>query len=315
MTSNNYELYLNRSSLAFPVSLVYLIFGLIGAPITLMLLRSTSRLFKKPTGSHLTICLGILIFDFMTSCVLIIIGLSYLIDGTALPLNKWYCSVNDIFYVGGVFLSIWYVGLMSFERGLLIIHGISLPSKVWVTIMLLELAFFLVINFICVAHDDIKLVKLGVYCMAAPEKVFGKVILYSYFGLMCLSVLATIYSYIGIAIVLRKRALDLYYSLNIDKDIALKRANRTISKVLALLASYLLLNGIEIINIATEIITENDRSPIADFASICLLNLNPIFNSILLIQLHDSVKASLVETYPLLSKLSTSADFSERNTT
>ncbi|KXN68000.1 hypothetical protein CONCODRAFT_9858 [Conidiobolus coronatus NRRL 28638] len=315
MTTNNYQLYLERSFLALPVAIVYLVFGLIGAPITFMLLRSTSRLFRTSTGPHLTICLGILLFDFTTSCVFIAMGLSYIIDGTVLALNKWYCSINDIFYVGCLFLSIWYVGLMSFERGLLIIHGISLPSKVWITIMMLELAFFLTINFICVARDDIKLVALGVYCMAAPEKAFGKVILYSYFTLMLLSVLATIYSYIGIAIVLRKRALDLYYSLNIDKDIALKRANRTIFKVLALLASYLVLNGIEIINIATEIITEVDRSPIADFTSICLLNINPIFNSILLITLHDSVRASLVETYPLLSKFSTVAEFSERNTT
>jgi hypothetical protein len=296
------------------MAVAFLIFGLIGAPITLMLLRSTLKLFKRQTGPHMTICLGILIFDFTTACIFIVMGLSYIIDGEALPLSKWYCNFNDLIYVGGTFLSIWYVGLMSFERGLQIIHGISLSKNIWIAIMLAELLYFLVINIICFINDDVRLVHLGIYCMAAPEKTFGKVILYSYFILSCASVLITIYSYIGIAIILRKRALELYYTLNIDKEIALKRANRTITKVLVLLLSYLILNGLETINVMIEIITEMNRSPLSDFISNCLLNLNPIFNSILLIQLHDSVKASLVETYPLLSKISYITEFTERNT-
>jgi hypothetical protein len=262
----------------------------------------------------MTICLGILLFDFATACIFIVMGLSYLIDGEALPLSRWYCNFNDLIYAGGILLSIWYVGLMNFERGLKIIHGISLSKNVWIAIMVAELLYFLVINIICFVNNDIRLVHLGIYCMAAPERAFGKVILCSYFILLFASVLITIYSYIGITIILRKRAIELYYTLNIDKEIAIRRANRTTIKVLVLLLSYLILNGLETINMMIEVITGLNRNPVSDFISNCLLNLNPIFNSILLIQLHDPVKASFIETYPLLSKITYITELTERNT-
>jgi hypothetical protein len=85
-----------------------------------------------------------------------------------------------------------------------------------------------------------------------------------------------------------------------DKETTLYQANRAIVKVLFLLFIYILSNGVEFFNFLIEVITGVARPGINDFISTNLTQLGPIVNSIILVQFHDSVKLSLLESFPFL---------------
>jgi hypothetical protein len=303
MEENNIELYNNRPIYYNGARAAYLTFGCLSLPFTFMLLFSSIKLFRQHNHPHYKICLGILICDFISSISYLLISVSAFIDGTYLPTHAWYCNLIDLLYIGGAYLSLWFVGLMSFERGLLIIHRISPSNTVWVIIMIVEVCYFLVVNFISIGYNQMGLAHIGVYCMSTPQFYTGYITLISYFAMMLGSVLVTIYSYVGIAIIQRRRAWKDIRELNLDKKATLIRANRVIIKVLMLLFLFLLANGLEIVLVGMEIITGVTRSILSDYISVWLLSLNPIINSLILIQFHENVKASLFDTFPIFYRI------------
>ncbi|KXN68001.1 hypothetical protein CONCODRAFT_9859 [Conidiobolus coronatus NRRL 28638] len=147
--------------------------------------------------------------------------------------------------------------------------------------------------------------------MSSPQFYTGYITLISYFALMLGSVIITIYSYIGIAIVQRRRAWKDIQELNLDKKSTLVRANRVIFKVIMLLVLFLIANGLEIVLVGIEIITGQTRSILSDYISVWLLSLNPIINSLILIQFHENVKSSLFETFPVLYKITGSLNMGD----
>ncbi|KXN65059.1 hypothetical protein CONCODRAFT_13489 [Conidiobolus coronatus NRRL 28638] len=230
-------------------------------------------------------------------------GIAAIINGEYLPTHAWFCGFIDIFFVGGTYLSTWYVALMSLERSLLIIHNIHLATWLWISIMIFELVMFLIFNIISISLNQISLADLAVYCMTTPDFHIGYITNTTYFVMMCLCLLAVLYSYLGIAAIQRKRAWKDIRDLNMSKDEALKQANKVIGKVFFLLFIYMACNFTEILNTVYELITGETRSSVADFASTVMLTINPVANCIILIQLHDPIKVSLLKTYPTLSKI------------
>ncbi|KXN65058.1 hypothetical protein CONCODRAFT_13488 [Conidiobolus coronatus NRRL 28638] len=207
------------------------------------------------------------------------------------------------FYVGGSYTSIWCVSVMALERGLLIIHKIYLPLWFWIGIMMLELALFLAFNFTSIFRNQMGLVELAIYCMSTPNFPIGYITINLYFVMMILCLVTVLYSYLGIIIVQRRKAWNDIRELNMSKDETLKQANKIIGKVLFLLFLFLACNLTEILNTVYELITRKTRSSAADFASIVMLNISPIANCIILIQFHDTIKTSLLESCPILSKV------------
>jgi hypothetical protein len=230
-------------------------------------------------------------------------GIAAIVDGEYLATQFWFCGFIDIIFVGGTYLSTWYVALMSLERSLLIIHNIHLPTWVWISIMVFELVIFLIFNIISISLNQISLADLAIYCMTTPDFPIGYVTNTAYFVMMCLCLITVLYSYLGIAAVQRQRAWRDIRDLNLSKDETLKQANKVIRKVFFLLFIFLVCNLTEIINTVCELITGEKRIPAADFTSIVMLNINPIANCIILILLHDPIKISLLETYPSLSRV------------
>jgi hypothetical protein len=230
-------------------------------------------------------------------------GIAANINGEYLPTHSWFCGFLDIVYSGGTYLSIWYVALLSLERGLLIIHKIHLPIWIWISIMISEFIIFLVFNLISVSLDQVGLAELAIYCMATPDYSIGYITVMLYFVMMCLCLLTILYSYVGIAIIQRRRAWNDIRELNMDKNETLKQANKIIGKVFFLLFLFLACNLTEIINSIIELVTDVTRSSAADFSSIIMLNINPIANCIVLIQFHQSIKLSLLESYPILANI------------
>jgi hypothetical protein len=95
--------------------------------------------------------------------------------------------------------------LLSLERGLLIIHRISLPFTIWLFILILELGLFLSINSIAIGESQVGLANLGTYRFATFDFNLGSIATYIYYTLMLLSIVIKIYSYIDIAVIQRKR--------------------------------------------------------------------------------------------------------------
>jgi hypothetical protein len=298
--STNIKIYQNRTQLYYILSYIYIIDGLIGSIFTLLILYSSFKLFLITKNPHLKICFWILVIDFVLSATIVFMGAIANIRGEYISSSQWFCGLNDVFYIGGYYLSGWFVALMSLERGLLIIHKISIPNWLWYLTMWIETIGFLIVNLIQIFQNQMGLAELGIYCMSTPEYPTGLLTLNWYFVMMCFSLFVTIYSYLGIAIVQRRRAWKDIQELNMSKDQALNQANKIIRKVLLLLSLYLMCNFTEFINTVLELITGETRTALADFISINMLNLNPAINCIILIQFHDKVKIDLVETYPFL---------------
>jgi hypothetical protein len=308
MTFDNYITYINRPYLTEPLKYLSLGFGLIGLSLNLIIIISLKQLVQKRINSHLLICIAILVIDIILCLSNIIIGISGLLNDQYIVFNEWFCNLQLLLYIGGNYISVWYVGLLSLERGLLIIHQISLPRTFWLVVMGIELLIFLVINIIAITNNKVGLATLAVYCVIKYDLDLGQVATYLYFSLIVLSVLITIYSYIGIAIVQRRRAWKDIRELNLDKDDTLKGANRTIIKVLALLALYLITNGCDMVNSAIEIAFNIERTIQTNFVAICLLNCNPIVNSIVLVQFHESVKLAVLKFYPFIGNFISKGD-------
>ncbi|KXN67604.1 hypothetical protein CONCODRAFT_10295 [Conidiobolus coronatus NRRL 28638] len=301
MEENNTSLEV-KSNLVEPLKFLSLIFGIIGLSLTLIILISLKNLINRTIGSHLLICLAILMIDTILCLSNIIFGLTGIINDQYIVNNRWFCDFVLLIYIGGNYISIWYVGLLSLERGLLVIHNIKLPKVFWLTIISCELLLFLIINIIAITNNKVGVATLALYCSILHNLEFGLIITYIYFSLLVISVLITIYSYIGIAITQRRRAWKDIRELNLDKDETLKSANRTITRVLALLILYLITNGCDLVNSLIEISSGIERSTTANFVAILLLNCNPIVNSIVLVQFHETVKLALVKSYPCIGK-------------
>ncbi|KXN67603.1 hypothetical protein CONCODRAFT_10294 [Conidiobolus coronatus NRRL 28638] len=301
MLEENISIYHSKPYLSEYLKYLNLIFGLIGLSLTLVILISIRQILRKSIGSHLLICFGILIVDITLSLGNIILGLAGLVDDKYIVYNQWFCGFVDLVFVGGGYVSIWYVGLLSLERGLLIIHGISLPSALWLFMLIVELGLFLSINLIAISENQVGLANLGTYCFATFDFYLGSIATYIYYTLMVLSIIITIYSYIGIAVIQRKRAWQDIENLHLNKDETLHSANKIIFKVLALLILYLGANLLEAVIQTIEITTGEVRSSELDFTSILLTNCNPIVNSIVLVQFHEPVKLALLVKYPILA--------------
>jgi hypothetical protein len=189
---------------------------------------------------------------------------------------------------------------MSLERELLIIYNIKLPDLFWLGLMICELLYFSIITIIATSWGQTGLINLAYTCMVTPNFELGVIATYSYFILFAINFICMLYCYIGIAIKIRFNAWKNIRELNLNKEVTLREANRTILKVLFLLLIYILSNGFEFFIFLIEIITGVTRPGINDFISTNLILLGPIVNSIILVQFHDSVKLSLLENFPFL---------------
>ncbi|KXN64679.1 hypothetical protein CONCODRAFT_14125 [Conidiobolus coronatus NRRL 28638] len=303
MSLKDIKIYKARGLLYRINSYIFIIEGSIGVIFSLLVLHSSLRVFKKCRSPHLKISFAILILDFILCLVMIVMGISANVNGKYLATHTWFCGFVDIFYIGSTYISIWYVALMSLERGLLIIHKISFPLWLWIAIMISEVMIFLVLNIFSISFNQMGLAELAIYCISTPDRPTGYITIIWYFAMMCINLLIVTYSYTGIAIMQRRRAWKDIRELNMDKNDTLRRANSIIKKVLFLLFLFLACNMLEIINTVIELSTSKARSAAADFASIMMLNCNPIINCIILIQFHESIKISLIETYPILAKI------------
>jgi hypothetical protein len=260
------------------------------------------------------ISLAILILDFIAACSFISIGILSSIDGYYLPMHQLLCDFNSIIYLGSVYLSSWFVGLVSLERGLLIIHSIKLSPNFWIITMLIEVLYFLVCNLVVIGIGQMELVTLALYCLGSPDTWFGTLTIISYAIMMWLSFCFVIYSYIGIAITMRRRTWKEIRELNRDPKQALEENNKVIVRVLVLLMLYLSTNTLELFNTTRELITGVPRTAYLDLISTTLNNISPIINSMLLIQLHEKVRESLIKMFPFLRRfLLKSLDTKEAN--
>jgi hypothetical protein len=300
MNLKDLQVYNTRGSLYYALSYLFIIQGAFGIIITALVLHTSIRVFLKTKNPNLKISFAILVTDLIFSIMLVTLGISAFINGNYLATNSWYCGLVDILYMGTNYISIWYVALMSLDRGLLIIHKINLPMKFWLSVMACELILFLILNIISISLNQMGLANLATYCMSTPDYPTGYVTIIWYCIMMVVSLAFVIYSYIGIAVFQRRKAWRDIRELNLDKDETLKLANRIITKVIILLFLFLFSNLTEIINTMYETITGRTRSSTVDFWSIILLNFNPTINCVILIQFQEPVKNSLLEIYPFV---------------
>jgi hypothetical protein len=248
------------------------------------------------------ISLAILILDFIAACSFISIGILSSIDGYYLPMHQLLCDFNSIIYLGSVYLSSWFVGLVSLERGLLIIHSIKLSPNYWIIAMLIEVVYFLTCNLVVIGIGKMELVTLALYCLGNPNTKFGYFVIICYAIMMWLSFCFVIYSYLGIAITMRRRVWKEIKELNRDPKLALAENNKVIGRVMALLVLYLSTNTLELLNTNTELVTRAPRSAYLDLVSTTLNNISPIINSMILIHLHKKVRESLIKMFPFLRR-------------
>jgi hypothetical protein len=283
--------------------IAYLVVGSLQLPLTLMLLISSFKLIFKKFTSNLTIGTCVLIIDFINVCSILSIGLLSQIDGYYLPNHQLLCDFNAIIYVGSVYISSWYVALLSLERGLLLIHKVKLSLKFWITAIIIEFFYFMICNLVTIVNGEMQIMMLAVYCLGNPEVIFGYFTIVSYAVMMWLNVIIVCYSYTGIAITQRLFCYSQIRELNLDKKEAIKENNILIGKVLIILTLYLLTNTFELANTTMELITGVTRLPICDLISTILISLNPLVNSILLLHFQKDIQECFISNFPFMKRL------------
>jgi hypothetical protein len=302
MNLKDLEIYNARGILSYVLSYLYIIEGAVGMFITILVLITNYQTLKKSKSATLKISLGILITDVIFCTMLLLMGVTANINGEYIASHSWLCGLYDIFYMGSKYISIWYVTLLSLERGLLIIYKFSIPLWFWLGVMAAELLGFLILNIISISLNQMGLAELAISCMSSPNYPAGYATIVWYNIMMVFSLVVAMSSYIGIAVAQRMKAWKDIRELHMDKENTLKQANRTVKRVLILLFLYLACNLIEIINIAYEFFTGYTRSGAADFAAIVMINFNPTINCVILVSFHEHIKSSLLANYPFLNR-------------
>jgi hypothetical protein len=302
MNLKDLEIYNARGVLSYVLAYLYIIEGGLGMFITILVLITNYQTLKKSRSPTLKISFAILITDVVFCTMLLLMGVTANINGKYIASHSWLCGLCDIFYMGSKYISIWYVTLLSLERGLLIVYKITFPIWFWLGVMAAELLGFLILNIISISLNQMGLAELAISCMSTPDYTAGYVTIVWYNIMMVFSLIVAISSYIGIGVAQRKKAWKDIKDLHMDKEETLKQANRTVKRVLILLFLYLACNSIEIINIAYEFFTGYTRSAEADFAAIVMINFNPTVNCVILISFHEHIKSSLLANYPFLNR-------------
>ncbi|KXN70756.1 hypothetical protein CONCODRAFT_6610 [Conidiobolus coronatus NRRL 28638] len=149
--------------------------------------------------------------------------------------------------------------------------------------MSVEALYFLTCNLVVIGIGQMELVTLALYCLGSPDTWFGTLTIISYAIMMWLSFCFVIYSYLGIAIAMRKRAWKEIRELNCDPEQALSENNKVIARVIVMLMLYLSTNTLELFNTTRELITGVPRTAYLDLISTTLNNISPVINSMLLI--------------------------------
>jgi hypothetical protein len=178
--------------------------------------------------------------------------------------------------------------------------------------MLGELIYFLVLSSIGIGRKELGVVNNGYACMVLPNFDVGKITTFSYLVIMLINFACMIYCYIGISIKLRVKAFNDIQQLNLNKEQALKQTNRTICKVIGILVLYIGINSLELVNLLVEVKTKVTRPSLSDLISTILISIEPIINSLILVQFHESVKLSLVESFPIMGKVLKVSNTSDR---
>ncbi|KXN68472.1 hypothetical protein CONCODRAFT_9273 [Conidiobolus coronatus NRRL 28638] len=169
--------------------------------------------------------------------------------------------------------------------------------------MSIELVYILVLSSIGISKNQLGVVNLGYACMILPRLFLGKITTYSYLILMLANFVCMIYCYLGIVIKLRLKAFKDIQRLNLNKDQTLRQMNRTAVKVIAILILYIGVNSLELADLFIEVKTSTTRPSLPDLISANLMSIEPIINSLILVQFHDSVRLSLLETFPLIGRI------------
>lgn len=277
------------------ICIINLIVAIIALPLSSLILSSARSILSSNSVVSIRLTLVVLCLDILSCLTYIILSIALLLRNDFLDYSPLACNLSFFFYIGSIFLSIWFLAVISLERFLYIVLDISISLLTWLLVMTVLLIILVIIGFYSFFNSIIKVMPLKTYCFLSPVDNLGYINLIVISILNWASVIIVAFSYTSILIITIKTKLKTRLSLLVQLKKLNSQLNIAIIRLLLILCFYLLTNSYEAYLESWSILTRLDRSKIEDFISAAIQNFNPLVNCILVLLINKDANTILVD--------------------
>jgi hypothetical protein len=267
----------------FAVSIVAIILNLIALAIIIRKLSKGANVDMQISTMMILIDLGAAIGTFIRA---IICQSPY----NLLAYDKYWCRFDALFTTQLLIFSGVTIGILSFERFLLVCFNKRISVWIWVCLIFFLCSAQWSLFALNVINDRQRLVSIAVYCTVGVVEGAQLMRTIFLFNLIS-SYLLVMISYIGIMIFRYRQCLN-QLKLNIPKELVYKECLNTVSKSLTNIFLVMLVYSGKIICVVYEVITGEMRTWLMDYIATICIACSLILNISILLYMNSSIRKS-----------------------
>ncbi|KXN64737.1 hypothetical protein CONCODRAFT_14018 [Conidiobolus coronatus NRRL 28638] len=222
-----------------PLSVQGLILGVAGGVLTVPVICIVLKSNLRKLHSDLVMG-GILSFNNLIISISLFFTSIFILCGyNAIVYNDYLCDTQLVTFAIPLLINSYIIGLISFERCLLVVYNIKLSNLVYIIITFILFAVPMVNAFRGLLMDHYLVSVAGVFATPSPAMSTKFPALALYLGLGLLSMVVVITSYINILIFRISHLNQNRQNLNISKEEILRQKLRIIFKSLLILFAFI----------------------------------------------------------------------------
>ncbi|KXN72875.1 hypothetical protein CONCODRAFT_77603, partial [Conidiobolus coronatus NRRL 28638] len=254
---------------------------------------------RKPYHIDTILCLIATGVDFLISIGLMIRGLLCKFPYNTLAYHtKQLCPFEFLTVSFWTMAGAYCVGVMAMERYLLVVYNKHLPRYVWFSILALAISIQFGLMCAVAGSGSLVLSNIAVSCVVGPNtplEFFPKASAVLYI----ITYIVTVYCYIGIMVTQCLRTISNRKNLNISISQTKREIIPIILRASLILILFTIGYGGKIYCWVWEWVTGKLRTWTMDYTANMLLNLNSIFNLLIILYMNNELKYSLLKKFNL----------------
>jgi hypothetical protein len=282
-----------------PFSVQGLILGVAGCVLTVPVICTILKSNLRKLHSD-QIMSGVLCFNNLVISISLFFTSIFILCGyNAIVYNDYLCDIQISTMVIPLLINSYIIGLISFERCLLVVYNIKLSNFIYIisAFILFAIPMAFLIRGLILDHTIVSM--SGVYAMASPGMSTKFPILAVYLGLGLISMIAVIASYINILIFRISHLNQNRQNLNISKEEIFQEKLRIIVKSLIILSAFIFNHSGKLWVLFSELVLKIPRTFIMDAVTENLLIYSTITDVTLLLVMNLEIRKKFWKFFKL----------------
>ncbi|KXN68710.1 hypothetical protein CONCODRAFT_8966 [Conidiobolus coronatus NRRL 28638] len=284
-----------------PFSVQGVILGVAGCvltvPVICILLKSNLRKLHSDL-----VMIGILCFNNLIISISLFFTSIFILCGyNAIVYNDYLCDTQLIVFTNPLLINSYIVGLISFERCLLIVYNIKLSNSIYIiiTLILFAIPTGVAIRNLTVAHYLVSV--SGVYPTTSPEMTTKFPVLAVLLCLGLISMVVVIASYINILIFRISHLNQNRQNLNISKEEIFQEKLRIVLKSLLILFVFIFNHSGKLWMFYSDVVLKTPRAFLVDAITQNLIIYSSITDVTLLLVMNVEIRKKFWNFFKLRS--------------